>query len=193
MLAALRDYSFPLLLALALHATAVWLLYRGWHPEREVSLVVQPKMVMANLIVLEPKAKPKRVAPPPETRPAQPEIRESKPEEPKPDPAELRRKEAEDRAAKEAAERARAEAQSEERGARLALDQRELRKVERLKTAGLHANREGDFASACRLFHQACLLAPAHAFSHFTPPRATSHFLAPSLPSSTLLNPSKPS
>lgn len=49
-------------MALVLHATAVAALYRGWNPEKERINFVQPQTVMANLIMLEPKAK---AAPPP--------------------------------------------------------------------------------------------------------------------------------
>ncbi|MEM7080665.1 MAG: hypothetical protein AAF513_18755, partial [Pseudomonadota bacterium] len=68
MIYALRHYTLPLLLALALHASAVLALYNGFQPEKSVQNFVKPQMVVANLIMLEPKAKPApvvRKAPPP--------------------------------------------------------------------------------------------------------------------------------
>ena len=64
MVYALRHYSLPLLLALALHAIAALGLYRGWNPETEVLNVVKPRAVMAKMIVMEPKPKPKPKAQP---------------------------------------------------------------------------------------------------------------------------------
>ena len=53
---ALRQYSFPLLLAVLLHAAAAWSLYQGWNPEKELLNVIQPQTVIANLIVLDAQA-----------------------------------------------------------------------------------------------------------------------------------------
>lgn len=55
MLYAARHYSLPLLLAVSLHAAAVWALFQGFSPEREVLNFVQPQTVVANLVVLEAK------------------------------------------------------------------------------------------------------------------------------------------
>ncbi len=55
---ALRQYSLPLLLAVGLHAAAVWSLMQGWNPEKELLNVIKPQTVVANLVVIEPKAKP---------------------------------------------------------------------------------------------------------------------------------------
>lgn len=118
----LRSYSLPLLLALALHSLAVWMLYVGWNPSKELSMAIKPKMVMANLIVLEPKAKPKISAPPPEpAKQAAPKVEEVKPVEPRPqpDPELQRKKKAEEEAAKKAAEQARKQREREERLAAL--------------------------------------------------------------------------
>ncbi|NKC01074.1 MAG: cell envelope integrity protein TolA [Pseudomonadales bacterium] len=52
---ALRQYSFPLLLAVAMHGGAIWSLYRGWNPEKDLQNVVMPKAVVASLLVLEAK------------------------------------------------------------------------------------------------------------------------------------------
>ena len=65
MFLALRQYTLPLLLALALHAAAALALYQGWSPEKETLNVIKPRAVVANLLVLEPKAMPKPVAPQP--------------------------------------------------------------------------------------------------------------------------------
>jgi colicin import membrane protein len=109
------------MLALALHAAAVWSLLVGWNPERERVNFVKPKMVKAQLIVLEAKAKP--AARPVVKQPAQPAPEpvtkpQAKPK-PKPDvdPARLAAKKAQEEAAAKAAERNRAE---QERQARLA-------------------------------------------------------------------------
>ena len=115
MSSAVRYYSFPLLLALMLHAIAVWMLAVGWNPSSDTSKVVKPKMIMAKLLVLEAKATPKPVV----ARPAPVSAPVAKPkpvEKPKPDPAIERRKKAEE----EAAERARAEAERQQRLAELA-------------------------------------------------------------------------
>lgn len=110
-----RQYGFPLLLALALHAAlGVWL--KGIYQPRETeSNIFKPKIVNSTLLVLEPKAKP---APPPKAKPtpqpkaqpqAQPKAAAPKPqveEPPKPDPAiEAARERARQEAAREEAAR----------------------------------------------------------------------------------------
>lgn len=50
---AIRQYSFPLMLAVLLHAAAGWSLYQGWNPEKELLNVIQPQTVIANLIVMD--------------------------------------------------------------------------------------------------------------------------------------------
>ncbi len=92
MIVALRTYSLPFILAVALHALAALALIRGFNPEITTTKVVKPRIVMSELVVLEPKSKPKPapakpkpmisqpVAPPPPPPQVQP-----KPQ-PKPDP-----------------------------------------------------------------------------------------------------------
>ncbi len=117
----LRHYTLPLALAVGLHAAAVWALYQGWHPEREIADFIKPETVIANLIVLEAKkAEPK--PPPPRVQPQPQPVEESRPQ---PDPAQEQRvreaqEEAERRAAEEAAEQARREQERLDRLARLA-------------------------------------------------------------------------
>lgn len=52
---ALRQYSIPLLLAVIMHVGAVWSLYRGWNPEKELQNMVMPNAVVARLLVLDAK------------------------------------------------------------------------------------------------------------------------------------------
>lgn len=80
----LRNYSLPLVLALALHALAVAALINTWQPSREVVQVMKPKIVNSTLLVLEPKAKPK--AQPPKVTPA-PAPKPAEKAPPKPQPA----------------------------------------------------------------------------------------------------------
>ncbi len=123
MLYALRNYTFPLMLAMLLHAAAVWALYSGWHPEKQTLRdFVKPKAVMANLIVMEAKAKPApKAAPQPVPKKAAPAPAKPKPQpaKPKVDPAELARKKAEEEAARKAAEAAQKERERQERLAAL--------------------------------------------------------------------------
>ena len=56
----LREYTIPLMLALTLHHAAAWSLYQGWSPDKETLNMIKPRTVMANLIMLEPKAPPSR-------------------------------------------------------------------------------------------------------------------------------------
>ena len=83
----LRDYSFPFLLALALHAVALAGLINTWHPSRDVVEVIKPKIVNSTLLVLEPKAKPQARPPAPQPTPKPAESAPPKPvEQPKPAP-----------------------------------------------------------------------------------------------------------
>lgn len=110
MLYTLRQYTLPLALAVVLHGAAVWALYQGWNPEKERLNFVKPQTVMANLIVLQPKA---QTAPPPRVEPA-----------PAPNQAEARR---------EAEQQAQAQREAERRAAeKRAADKRaaELREQE---------------------------------------------------------------
>lgn len=114
MLYALRHYSGPLILALAIHGLAVAALLSGFNPEARETRVIKPQIVKSELIVLEAKSKPAKAKPPelkpmlnqpppvkaePKPKPA-PRV-EPKPEEaPKPDPKikeqeEARKREAE--------------------------------------------------------------------------------------------------
>ena len=106
----LRHYTLPFMLAVLLHAAAVWALYQGFSPEQAAKAFAKPPpTVMADLIVLQPKAKPKPPPPQPKPQP-QPAPAQTKPE-PKPavDKAkqeEAARKKAEELAAKKKAEEA---------------------------------------------------------------------------------------
>ena len=64
MIDAIRQYSLPVVLALGLHAAAVWALYQGWHPQQELTNIIQPRTVLANLVVVQPEAKPVPVVQP---------------------------------------------------------------------------------------------------------------------------------
>ena len=55
----IKQYSLPFLLALVLHVGAAWSLYQNWDKQTKVSDFVKPETVMANLIVMQPKSKPK--------------------------------------------------------------------------------------------------------------------------------------
>ena len=76
----IQTYAIPLLFALAIHAGLGFAMYRGWTSDTKVSSVITPTVVNAKLIVLEPKARPKRkpaskksaqVKPPPVINPMQ--------------------------------------------------------------------------------------------------------------------------
>ena len=99
----IRQYSLPIVLALALHMLAALALYSGWNPQQETR-VIRPQIVNSTLLVMEPKAKPK---PKPQQPVSQPPPRE--------DPAVQRRREAEARAKAESEAKARAEAQAKAR------------------------------------------------------------------------------
>jgi len=87
-----RRYAIPVVLALLLHALAVAALYGGWNPEQQAK-VIKPQIVKSQLLVLEPKAKP-RPKPKPAPKAQAAPIAQSKPEpksperpvEPAPDP-----------------------------------------------------------------------------------------------------------
>jgi colicin import membrane protein len=120
-LIAARDYVAPLMLALGVHVLVAASLWVGWQPDIASSPIVKPRLVIAELIVLQaPKPKPRpRVQPEPVTA-AKPEPRVEPKPEPKPQPREdLQAKE---RAAQLAAERDRqaADAERQQRLAELA-------------------------------------------------------------------------
>jgi colicin import membrane protein len=119
----MRQYSLPLLFAVLLHALAVAALQIGWEPERQLIREIKPQIVNAELVVLEPKAKPAPPAPKPvpkaPPKPAPEPVAQPKPEpaEPKVDPAiEQARQE---QARREAQARAEAQAERERRLAEL--------------------------------------------------------------------------
>lgn len=132
MLFAIRHYTLPLLMALVLHGAAVWMLYRGWHPEKETLNVITPRTVVANLVVLEAKAKPapaRPKAPPPKPAPTQ--------SKPKPDPAKDKARELEAQKAKELAAQ---KAAQQKREAQEKQRQQELARQERLARLSELAN-----------------------------------------------------
>ncbi len=149
----LRQYTFPLLLALLLHGAAVYALYAGWSPEKETQNMIKPRTVMANLLVLEPKAKPAPKAPP---KPAPQPKAQPAPAKPKPDPRAAERKRAEDAARKAAEEAqreaARKEAERQERLARLSeLAQSSLEEAIAEESANLQAGTEEMVAQSYQL------------------------------------------
>lgn len=110
-MSAMRDYGGPLLLALGLHALLGALLTRGWTPEASEPRVLKPRIVNAELIVLQPskpKPPPPRAAPPPKPAPPPASPRPRERAEVKPQPREPE------------AERSRQEAERRERLAQLA-------------------------------------------------------------------------
>ena len=120
-----RDYGAPLVLALLLHAGVAAALLRGWDAEADEPQVVTPRIIQAQLLVMEkpvPKPRPRSVATaPPKPKPApakplpKPEPQAPKPP-PKPDP------EVERRAREEAARQQRLQ-ELMERSTELALDE----------------------------------------------------------------------
>jgi colicin import membrane protein len=151
----MREYSLPLLLALSLHALAAWSLYRGWSPDREVVNMIKPQAVMANLLVLEPKAKPtpkpKAAAPKPKAQP-----QKATPSKPKPDPGAAEKRQAQDAAKKaaeqKAAEQAAKEQARQERLARLsALAETSLSQAITEESANLQAGTAEMVAQSYRL------------------------------------------
>ena len=101
-----RDYAFPLALALLLHCGVFALLLKNWQPETDELRLYEPRVIEAKLIVMEkpvppppPKAEPKpspapRPPPPPKPKPS-PTPAPPVEEPPKPDPEEARRAEQE--------------------------------------------------------------------------------------------------
>ncbi|HEX7038408.1 MAG TPA: cell envelope integrity protein TolA [Pseudomonadales bacterium] len=110
---AIRQYTVPFLLALAMHVLAGMALYANWNPPEPERRVIEPRIVQSQLVVLEqPKPKPKPAPPkpaPPKPAPPKPE---PKPQpKPQPQPAQEQPKPAPDREAERRAaeERARQE------------------------------------------------------------------------------------
>lgn len=103
-----RDYAFPLALALVLHCGVFALLLQNWQPETDDSRLYEPRVIETTLIVMEkpapppaPKSEPKpapapQAVPPPKPKP-EPAPTPAPPVEqpPKPDPEEARRAEEE--------------------------------------------------------------------------------------------------
>lgn len=111
MVYSIRQYSLPLLLALALHSLAVLALYSGWNPQQETR-VIRPQIVKSTLLVLEPEAKPKSK---PQSKPkAAPPPKPAAETQPKPDP-QADRRQAEAEAQKKAQEKAQTDAKARER------------------------------------------------------------------------------
>ena len=113
-MSAVRDYGVPVLLALGLHALIGAFLTRGWTPESSEPRVLKPRIVNAELIVLQP-SKPKPTPPAPR---AAPTPKPAPPPEPPP-PREREEVKPQPRAEPEA-ERRRQEAERRERLAQLA-------------------------------------------------------------------------
>ncbi len=99
----MRSYIVPFVLAVLVHALVVAALWANWTPDTEVQRVIKPRIVQAELIVMQPKPKPvppkPQAAPPqpkPEVKPQpKPEVKPQpkKPEPPKPDLAAQKRAE----------------------------------------------------------------------------------------------------
>lgn len=118
----LRNYALPLLLALLLHAGVAAALTVSWDGSAEEARSVQPRIIQAKVLVMEPAkaasaAKPKPAAKPPPAPKPQPPTPKPRPKPaPKPDaapkpaprdpPAERRAREEAERRAREEAERA---------------------------------------------------------------------------------------
>ena len=119
----IQTYAIPLFFALFIHAGLGFALYQGWSPETKASSVVTPKVVNANLVVLDPKAKPKRKAikKPAPTKP--PPVKKSQPK--KTDLANnvKEKSAAEIKAAKDAAEKVK------EKARQLLLEQQRLERL----------------------------------------------------------------
>jgi colicin import membrane protein len=148
----MRQYTLPLMLAVALHGLAAMALYQGWSPQKDVVNMIKPRMVIANLMVLEAKAKP---APKPVAKPA-PAQSKPAPSKPKPDNEAARRQREAEQARKRAAEKAAAEAAAEqarlERLARLSeLAQTSLDQAISTESADLQAGTEEMIAQSFRL------------------------------------------
>ena len=88
MVLTLREYLFPLLLAIVLHALTFYALHSGWNPSHAVSRVIKPQIVRSKLIMLEPKVefRPAPKQPPPAVVERAVPKPESEPVEVKPEP-----------------------------------------------------------------------------------------------------------
>ena len=82
----LRDYGVALVLALLLHASVAAALLRGWDAEAEESQVVTPRIIKAQLLVLEKPVRTPKPKPAPARTPPKPTPEPSKPPPPKPKP-----------------------------------------------------------------------------------------------------------
>jgi len=71
----IRQYTYPLFLAIGVHVLAGWLLVSGWAPQKQVSQSIKPPVVMASLVVFEPQVKPQRVAKPKPKAKPKPELK----------------------------------------------------------------------------------------------------------------------
>ena len=129
---AARDYAMPLLLALAVHAAALFALAGGMSPEQALRETIKPRMIQAKLLNLpeppKPLARPKPAAvaaPPPQpvAKPVpRPRPKPAVQAEPKPD---------------EAAERAREQAERERAERLRALSERSMAAALNEEAAGL--------------------------------------------------------
>ena len=124
-----RDYGAPLVLALLLHAGVAAALLRGWDAEADEPQVVTPRIIQAQLLVMEkpvPKPRPRSVptAPPkPKPAPAKP-LPKPEPQAPKPPPKALPKPDPEvERRAREEAARQQRLQELMERSTKLALDE----------------------------------------------------------------------
>ena len=79
MFAWIRNYSFPLLLALALHGMVGLGLFAGWDAQPTPTILVKPKIIKTELIQLKPKSKPVKKTAPPVVQKAAPKTAEKKP------------------------------------------------------------------------------------------------------------------
>lgn len=117
-MSALRDYGLSFVAAVGLHAFVGAMLLKGWNPSASEPRVLQPRIVKAELMVLErPKPAARRPATPP-PKPAAP-ARPAEPPKPKPPPEPRPDTEA-NRQAERERQRAEAEAVRRERLAKLA-------------------------------------------------------------------------
>ena len=82
----LRDYGVAFVLALLLHAGVAAALLRGWDAEAEESQVVTPRIIKAQLLVLEKPVRAPKPKPAPARTPPKPKPEPSKPPPPKPKP-----------------------------------------------------------------------------------------------------------
>jgi len=113
MFAWLSNYSFPLLLALALHALVGLGLFAGWDAQPTPTILVKPKIIKTALIQLKPKSKLVKKTAPPESQKSPPKVVAKKPatevirKKNLPDPKLLAEQEARRKAEQERAERLR--------------------------------------------------------------------------------------